>query len=165
MCGCAFLRRVGREIGLVCGRASYHRKRREVLNTSFRISREENVGSHLRCRSRAWLRRRAHLPSREAKGFCGAASLEPKEGIRYLKYCRGKEERGNYHVLCAGIVCEVAAEGDPRGMAQRATRLVGIPRGPESIIRRQQPLGSFGWPTPASSFGSWRPWPVHKVVK
>ena len=63
-----------------------------------------------------------------------------RRAFAILKYCRGNEVRTNYHVLCAGVACELVAEGDRSGMARKVTELLGIPRGPGSVFKRQQPL-------------------------
>jgi hypothetical protein len=63
-----------------------------------------------------------------------------RRAFAILKYCRGKEARASYHVLCAGVACELVAEGDRSGMARKVTESLGIPRAPGSVFRRQQPL-------------------------
>ena len=44
-----------------------------------------------------------------------------RRAFAILKYCRGNEVRTNYHVLCAGVACELVAEGDRSGMARKVT--------------------------------------------
>ncbi len=81
-----------------------------------------------------------HLPKRLQTYVstlrCIAQSLT--KAFDVVKYCRRKEARDIYYILCAAIGQPVVSERHRAGMMRQVTTVLNLPRGPASVPRRQQ---------------------------